>query len=83
MPLVPLLDLPQFDPEYSTADLEKAKSLDFGEENPNGEQRKNKKGVIVLPEYLVEPIWKHFHEATHYERKLLTTILQVVIPYNF
>lgn len=23
MPLVPVLDLPQFDPEYSTADLEK------------------------------------------------------------
>ena len=29
MPFVPILDLSQFDPEYSTADLEKAKSWGF------------------------------------------------------
>ena len=29
MPLVPVLDLSQFEPEYSTADLENAKSLDL------------------------------------------------------
>ena len=29
MPLVPVLDLPQFDPDYSTADLEEGKSWDF------------------------------------------------------
>ena len=29
MPLVPVLDLSQFDPEYSTADLEKAESWGF------------------------------------------------------
>ena len=32
MPLIPVLDLSQFDSEYSTADLEKAKGLRFGEE---------------------------------------------------
>lgn len=48
MPLVPVLDLSQFDPEYSTADLEKAKSWGFGEENPDGGCRKNKKGVTLL-----------------------------------
>lgn len=51
MPLIPILDLSQFDPEYLMADLEKTKSWGLGEENPNGGGIKNKKGVTLL--------WKH------------------------
>ena len=35
IPLVPVLDLSQFDPEYSTADLERAKGWGFDEEGPD------------------------------------------------
>ena len=45
MPLVPVLDLSQFDPEYSSADLEKAKGWDFNE-GPESRWKKNKKGAI-------------------------------------
>ena len=55
MPLVPVLDLSQLDVEYSTTDLEKAKGWGFDEEGPNSRCRENKKGVILLPEHLVEP----------------------------
>ena len=48
MPLVPVLDLSQFDPEYSTADLEKAKGWGFDEEGPDSGWKKNKKGVILF-----------------------------------
>ena len=50
MPLVPVLDLSQFDPEYSTADLKKAKGWGFDEEGPDSRWRKNKEGAILLPE---------------------------------
>ena len=55
MPLVPVLDLSQFDLDYSTADLEKANGWGFDEEGPDSGWRRNKKGVILLPEHLVEP----------------------------
>ena len=48
MPLVPLLDLSQFDPEYQAADLEKAKGLGFDEEGLDSVWKENKKGVILL-----------------------------------
>ena len=37
---------------------------------------KNKKGVILLPEHLVEPVIKHLHEATHYGRDSYTTYVK-------
>ena len=48
MPSVPVLDLSQCDPEYSTADLEKAKGWGFDEEGPDSGWKKNKKGVILF-----------------------------------
>ena len=50
VPLVPALDLSQFDPEYSTADLKKPKGWGFDEEGPDSRWRKNKEGAILLPE---------------------------------
>ena len=47
MPLVPVLDLSQFDPEYSSADLEKAKGWDFNE-GPESRWKKNKKGATLF-----------------------------------
>ena len=47
-PLIPVLDLSQFDPEYSTADLEKAKGWGFDEEGPNSRWKKNKKEAILF-----------------------------------
>ena len=76
MPVVPLLDLSQFDPEYLTADLEKAKSWGSDQEGADSRWRKNKKGSILLPEHLVEPVMKHLHEATHYGRESLTTYVK-------
>ena len=76
MPLVPVLDLSQFDPEYSTADLEKTKGLGFDEEGSDSGWRRNKKGILPLPEHLVEPVMKHLHEATHYGRNSLTTYVK-------
>ena len=43
MPLVPVLDLSQFDPEDSIADLEKAKGWGFDEKGPDSRWEKNKK----------------------------------------
>ena len=40
MVLVPVLDMSPFDPEHSTAVLEKAKSWGFDEEGPNSRWRK-------------------------------------------
>ena len=48
MPLVPVLDLSQFDPEYCTVDLEKAKGWNFDEEGPDSGWKKNKKGAILF-----------------------------------
>lgn len=48
MPLVPVLDLSQFDPEYSTADLEKAKGWSVDEEHPDSQWKKNKKEAILF-----------------------------------
>ena len=72
MPLVPVLDLSQFDPEYLSADLEKAESWGFDEEGVHNGWRKNKKGVILLPEHLVYPVINHLHDTTHYVRDSLT-----------
>ena len=47
MPLVPVLDMSQFDLEYSTADLEKAKGWGFDEEGPDSRWKKNKKGAML------------------------------------
>ena len=47
MPLVPVLALSQFDPEYSTAGLEKAQGWGFDEEGPDNGWR-NKKGVTLV-----------------------------------
>ena len=47
MPLVPVLDLSQCDPEYSTADLEKAKGWGFDEEGPDSGWKKHKKGATL------------------------------------
>ena len=71
MPLVPVLDLSQFDPGYLTA-----KGWGFDEEGPDSGWRKNKKGVILLPEHLVEPVMKHLHEAIHYGRDSLNTYVK-------
>ena len=76
MPLVPVLASSQFDLEYLTADLEKAKSWGFDEEGPYNEWRRNKKGVLLLFEHLVEPVMKHLHEATHYGRDSLITYVR-------
>ena len=73
MPLVPVLDLSQFDPEYLTVNLEEAESWGFDEEGTDSGWRKNNKGVILLPEHLVEPVMKHWHGATHYGGDSLTT----------
>lgn len=67
MLLLPVLDLSEFDPEHLPADLEKAKSWCSGEEDPYGGWRKNKKGVTLLPEHLVEPVMKHWYETTRYK----------------
>ena len=48
MLLVPVLDLSQFDPEYSTADLEKAKGWGFDEEGPDSRWKKNRKGAKLF-----------------------------------
>ena len=48
MPLVPVLDLSQFDPELLTADLQKAESWGFDEKGADSGWRKSKKGVILL-----------------------------------
>ena len=77
MPLVPVLDLSQFDPEYSTADLEKGKGCGFEEESPDSIWKKNKKGIILLPEHLVESVKKHLPEAIYYGRDSLTTYLEL------
>ena len=77
MPLLPALDLSQFDPEYLTADLEKAESWGFDEEGADSGWRKDKKGALLLPEHLVEPGMKHLHGATHYGRDSLTTIIKL------
>ena len=47
MPLVPVLDLSQCDPEYSTADLEKDKGWGFDEEGPDSGWKKHKKGATL------------------------------------
>ena len=77
MPLVPVIDLSQFDPEYLTAVLKKAESWAFDEEGTDGGWRENKKGVVLLPEHLVEPIAKHLYEATHYGRDSLTMYIKL------
>ena len=38
---------------------------------------KNKKGVILFPEHLVELFMKHLHEATHYGRDSLITYVKL------
>ena len=48
MHLVPVLDLSQFDPEYLTADLEKAKGWGFDEEGPDSGWKKNMKGATLF-----------------------------------
>ena len=48
MPLVPVLDLSQFDPAYSTADFEKAESSGFDNEGVDSGWRKSKKGAILF-----------------------------------
>ena len=47
MLLVPVLDLSQCDPEYLTADLEKAKGWGFDEEGPDSGWKKHKKGATL------------------------------------
>lgn len=59
MPLVPVLDLSQFDPEYSIAGLEKATCCGFDEDGPDRRKGKNKEGVILPP----EPLRRASHEA--------------------
>ena len=87
MPLLPALDLSQFDPEYSTADLEKVKSWGFDEEGLDSGWKKNKNGLTLLPDHLVVPVMKHLHEATHYGRDPLTNylnsqVLEFLKPYG-
>ena len=48
MPLVPVLDLSQFDPKYLTADLEKGKGWGFDEEGPDSGWKKTKKGTTLF-----------------------------------
>ena len=59
MLLVLVLDLSQYNPEYLSTDLEKAERWGFDEEGTDSGWRKNNKGVILLPEHLVEPVMKH------------------------
>ena len=73
----PVLDLSQFDPEYLSADLEKAKSGGFDGRGADSRWRKNKKGVTLLPEHLVGPAMKHMHEAIRYGRDSLTSYIKL------
>lgn len=77
MPLVPILDLLQFDSEYSTVDSKKAWRWGFDQEGPGSGKKRNKKGVILLSEHLVEPITKHLHEVTHCARDSLTSYMKL------
>ena len=45
MPLLPVLDLSQFDPEYVTANLEKTESWDFDEDSDNRWRRYQKRAT--------------------------------------
>ena len=67
----------QFDPKYLTADLEKTESWGFDEEGVDSGSGKNKKGIILLPGHLVQPVMKHWYEATHYVRDSLTTYIKL------
>ena len=58
VPLVPVPDLSQFDPEYSTADLERAESWGFREQGPESGWRRNKKVATPPAEQGVEPVTK-------------------------
>ena len=60
-----------------TAELEKAENWGFDEEGADSGWRKDRKGVILLPEHLVKPIMKHLHEATHYVGDSLTTYIKL------
>ena len=53
MPLVPVLDLSQFDPEYSTADLQKGKGWGFDEEGLVADGKRLRKELYCFPEHLV------------------------------
>ena len=53
MPLVPVLDLSQFDPEYSTAELEKVESWGFDEEGLVADGKRLRKELYCFPEHLV------------------------------
>lgn len=71
MPLLPVLDLSHFDPEYSSAVLEKAKSWDYDEEDLNSGYRKDNKRVLPLPEPYQSQS-RNVYETTHYGRDSLT-----------
>ena len=77
MPLVLVLDFSQFNTEYLTADLEKTAKIWGFDEGADSGWRKNKKGVILLPEHLVEPVMKHLYKSTHYGRDSLTTYIEL------
>ena len=77
MPLVPVLGLSQFDPEYLTADLKKAKGWGFDEEGLVADGKRIRKELYCFPEHLVESVMKHLHEATHCGRDSLTTYVKL------
>ena len=78
MPLVPVLGLSQFDPEYLTADLKKAKGWGFDEEGLVADGKRIRKELYCFPEHVVEPVVKHLHGATHYGGDSLTTYVKLV-----
>ena len=46
--MISVLDFSQFDPEYSTADLEKAKGLGFGEEGADSGWKRIRKELYCF-----------------------------------
>lgn len=68
LPLIPALDLSQFQPEYSISDQERAEKWKFKE--INNDWKINEQEINLLFEWLTEPVLKHIHETTQVQELL-------------